>query len=481
VKHRALVGVAVLTAAVVAADAALARNPHCAGGIQYVVQGLRDKDKGNTEDYLRQMGKAIEQLTMCSEQDPADLEAMGYLGWALAEVDSAGPAGAAFARAIAGLEAKGDKKKTEIVSNNRESYWAKAFNDGIKAINDAQSAYEDYSRTPADDGEKALKEEATRKYGAALLSLTRANQLKPGHTATIRNIATAYALQGDFDRAESALVAGTKEVQGDSAVKQVQETLRSVRANKAGQLLDAKKYDEAIAYYGELAKAEPTNADHFRGLGSALTSRAQTVQGDARAADWKASAEAYAKAVGFDAKDPDLQYMAAQAYAKAGDHATAEKHWREAVALKPSDLDAVRELSISLGELKKYAEGVQVLGAAIDKNPEEKTLYQAMGTLYNKAGDNAKTTQLYMVFLAMQRGTAMPGPAAAGEAKAGSAAANTKSSLGDPDKAWKWETDGQKLVTWAYFSKRQAFTFEQASMGLIQKSDWTPSAPAAKK
>jgi len=36
--------------------AAEARNPHCAGGIQYVVGGLRDKEKGNLEDARRIFG-----------------------------------------------------------------------------------------------------------------------------------------------------------------------------------------------------------------------------------------------------------------------------------------------------------------------------------------------------------------------------------------------------------------------------------------
>jgi len=38
---------AVALGTVAFASSALARNPHCAGGIQYVVQGLADKDKGN--------------------------------------------------------------------------------------------------------------------------------------------------------------------------------------------------------------------------------------------------------------------------------------------------------------------------------------------------------------------------------------------------------------------------------------------------
>ncbi len=59
-----------------------ARNPHCAGGIQYVVQAMKDKDKGNTDDYQREINKAVQQLEQCASEDPADLEALGYLGWA---------------------------------------------------------------------------------------------------------------------------------------------------------------------------------------------------------------------------------------------------------------------------------------------------------------------------------------------------------------------------------------------------------------
>src|SRR5437867_3400177 len=92
-----------------------ARNPHCAGGIQYVVQAMRDKDKGNAEDYAREINKAVQQLEQCQGEDPIDFEAIGYLGWAYAEVDSACLAGKAFAASIKGLEAKGDVKKVDWV------------------------------------------------------------------------------------------------------------------------------------------------------------------------------------------------------------------------------------------------------------------------------------------------------------------------------------------------------------------------------
>src|SRR5258708_32312599 len=93
---RTIVATASVAALLLVAAAASARNMHCAGGIQYVVQGLKDKERGNTEDYQREMNKAVDQLTSCASEDPNDLEALGYLGWAYAELDSAGPAGGAF-------------------------------------------------------------------------------------------------------------------------------------------------------------------------------------------------------------------------------------------------------------------------------------------------------------------------------------------------------------------------------------------------
>src|SRR5262249_22112170 len=125
---------------------AVARNPHCAGGIQYVSQGMRDKDKGNTEDYSREMNKAVQQLVTCAQEDPKDLEALGYLGWAYAELDSAKQAGDAFKTAIDGLTARGDVKTRDLVVNNRDSYYARYFNAGIERISAAQTAYPDMTK-----------------------------------------------------------------------------------------------------------------------------------------------------------------------------------------------------------------------------------------------------------------------------------------------------------------------------------------------
>ena len=265
-KLRSLATLVAAVACLAWAGSALARNPHCAGGIQYVVQGLKDKDRGNTEDYEREMRKAVEQLTMCASEDPADFEALGYLGWALAEVDSAGPAGDAFEKAIEAARVKGDKKKVEVILSNRDHYWSIAYNDGIKNIQDGQQYVE-----------AEAKAEAHEAFGKAVTALMKAKLLRPGHAQTIRNLATAYAMDNDFDRAEIVLRNGQAEAAQDTTVGQLGEALRTVRANKANALLGENKFDEAVAYYTELTKQEAGTSDLWMGLGNAFFKRATIV------------------------------------------------------------------------------------------------------------------------------------------------------------------------------------------------------------
>jgi tetratricopeptide (TPR) repeat protein len=424
---RVIVG-AVAVALFLGAGVAFARNPHCAGGIQYVVQGLRDKERGNTEDYQREMNKAVEQL------------------------------------------------------NNRESYWARAYNDGIKRIGDAQNVYADFTKQPSEE-EKPLKDEAQKLFDGAIASLTRAKLLKPGNALTLRNLATAYALMGRYDEAEAVLKNGLTAAAKDSAVGSLGEALRTVRANKAGALLDAKKYDEAIAYYQELVQAEPDSPDHLMGLGSALFSRANTKQDTARRADFKLAGEAYAKAFELKPSNGDLGFNAALAYQSAGELALAEAQWRAVLKQNPDDPDALSSLGSTLADMQKFDEAIQVLHRAVNLKPDNKVYFRQLGAVYNKAGNNPKSTEMLMVFMAMNVGQANGDPAAAAKAaKAGSAAANTLAAMGTPDKVWDWESDGRKLQSWMYVGKKQCFTFDAAAgMTLVQKSDWNQAAAGGKK
>jgi len=428
------------------------------------------------------MNKAVDQLTQCAKEDPADLEAVGYLGWALAEVDSCGPAGAAFRTAIDAMTAKGDKKLPNIIAN-RDHYWSVKYNDGIGKITAAQQVYADFTKVPSDD-EKPLKEEARKNYEQAITSLTGAKLIKPTSAMTIRNLGTAYALMGRYDEAETVLKNGQTEAAGDEAVGGLAEALKNVQVNKANALLDKKDFDKAITYYDGLTKSQPDNADNFTGLGSALFNRAQTKQDAAKRADFKSAGDAYAKA--FSLKKPastDLGFNAALAYQYAGELALSEGQWRAVLKETPDDAEALSSLGSTLADMQRFDEAVKVLCQAVTLHPENKTYFRQLGAVYSKAGNNPKSTEMLMTYMAMNTGKeAAEAAASAKAAKAGSPAAATLASTGPPDKVFDWESDGRKLQTWVYGTKKQAFAFDVAAgMTLVQKSDWSNCGVSAAK
>lgn len=447
---------------------ALARNPHCAGGIQYVVGGLRDKDKGNSEDYMRQMNKAVAQLEQCAAEDPRDLEALGYLGWAYAELDSAGPAGRAFQRAIDGLTALGDRKKAEMATNNRDSYWANALNDGIAKIGAAQQAYPDFQKKPENEADETLRGEAEKRYQEAQVSLTRASLLRRGHAQTLRNLGSVHAFMGDFPNAEAVFREGLKAAPGDSSLR---DALRAVRMNYANQLNDQKRYDEAIVYFGELIESEPGTSDLQLGLGSAYFSRAQGKEGEARKADFKRAGQAYQRAGELKPADADLPFNAALAYQSAGEHALAEIQWRASLRARPEDADTRSALAGTLAELGKYDEAVRVLWEAVNAEPRNKKLHRQLGGVYSKAGNNAKATEELMMYLALQNGQpASDAGAAAKRAAAGTDAAKTLAGTGVPEQVYPWEAQGEKYESWFYWAKKQGYHFKGGTLAV--KSDW---------
>ena len=451
-----------------------ARNPHCAGGIQYVVGGLKDKNAGNIEDYQRQMQKAMQQLESCAAEDSLDYEAFGYLGWAYAEVDSCGPAGRWFAKAINGLNARGDKKKAEIATNNRDAYWINKLNDGVSKINSAQSAYPDFRKKADNDADKTLRAEAEKHYQQAIQSLTCATLLRPGNPQAYRNLGSVYLYTIEFPKAERVFREGLKAAPEDSALK---AALKIARVNYANQLNDEKRYDEAIAYFGDLLKGDPENSDLHSSLGTSYLSRAQILQGDARKPDFKLAGASYQKAGELKKDDPDLFYNAAVAYQNAGEQAAAEAMWRAALKLRANDAEIMSGLAGTLAELGKYAEATSVLRSAIEVTPKDKKLHRQLGGVYTKANNNPKATEELMIYLALQNGQpAANAGAAAKAAPAGSEAAKTLAAMGAPEEVYPWEAQGDKYETWFYWTKKQAYHFKAGA--LSAKSDWSGSAGA---
>ncbi|HEY6866707.1 MAG TPA: tetratricopeptide repeat protein [Candidatus Eisenbacteria bacterium] len=465
---------AAVAALALAAGVARARNEHCAGGIQYVTLALKDKDRGNLDDYTREIHKAVDQLTECAKEDPADFEAQGYLGWALCEIDSTRLAGQVFTKAIDGLNAKGDKKRAADVAVNRESYWVRALNDGIAKVNAAQNAYPDYLKTPENDADKTLKGEATKNYDQALVSFTHAAELKPGDPKTLRNLGSVYAFMGDFGKAEAVFREGLKAAPTDSSLLL---SVKSVRTNYANKLIEEKKYDDAITFFSGLIKDDPSNPDLQLGLADAYFKRAQSKEGDARKPDFKLAGDAYAAAAKLKPNDADPTFNAALAYQNGGESKLAEPLWRATLKMRPDDVDAISALGSCLSDLGQFDEAIKVLWDGVSRDPKNKILHRQLGAVYTKAHNNAKSTEELMVYLALQNGQPVADPAAtAKSAKAGTARAQTLASAGTPDQIIPWEIQGEKVESWFYWSKKAAYHFKADALYL--KSDWSAPAPA---
>jgi tetratricopeptide (TPR) repeat protein len=252
-----------------------------------------------------------------------------------------------------------------------------------------------------------------------------------------------------------------------------------VRANKAVALVDAKKYDEAIAYYMELTKQDPNSHDLWMGLGNSYYNRASTKAEPARTdaakkADYKLAADAYSKAYQLRTSDMNVAFNAALSYQNAGEVGLAEAQWRTVLKATPNDADALSSLGSVLADEKKYDEAQASLQRAVEIKPEEKVFFRQLAAIYSKQGNSPKMTEMMFVYLPMANGQLQPDAAAAAKAgaKPGTAAANTLASMGAPDKVYNWTDNAAgALQTWMYSAKKLAFTFG-SSGALAQKSDW---------
>jgi tetratricopeptide (TPR) repeat protein len=206
-------------------------------------------------------------------EDPDDFEGMGYLGYAYAEVDSAEKAGQAFAKAIEGLTAKGDKKKIEWAIANRDHFWDPRLQRWVDKIKAGGRLYSDYCGKVASPDEQKLKDEATRNYDLAVASLTRASYYKPGDSKTLGNLGTVYRLRCDYERAESIFSEALKTAPND---KDLMDALHTSRVSRANTMIDAKDYDAAIAMYSRLSTTAATDVGVQSGLADAYFKRAQT-------------------------------------------------------------------------------------------------------------------------------------------------------------------------------------------------------------
>jgi tetratricopeptide (TPR) repeat protein len=443
-------GFALLAMAITAGTAA-ARNFHCAGGIQYVIQGTKEKDKGNLEDAHRIFGKGVTQLRQCTSEDPNDSEAWSYLGWALAEVDSATESGAAFDEAEKRLV--GNPKALTIATQNRKSYWVNYYNDGLSKYKSADSLVAVKEILNSTDPKVG---EAKAKLALSETSFRKAVALSPKEIVAYNNLAIVLALQGKFPEANAVIEQGLKL---DPNNQDPKDRKAGMINNALAEKLKAGDYEGGLALLDQMLATSPNDYDR-------LVQAAQTAFEQGEKLDEKKDAgakAAFARAQGYYGR-------AATAAADAG--AKKDMTYNQAIAAQRAgaDLDAAK-----------------LVWGLVQDNPKDKALHGMLRSAYDRMGSKKKADDEVWVILGLND-TATPVtdvPGYLAKVVKTSDAGKVLTAQGAPEDVRQFKSGETQIDLWYYWNKKQVFAFAGGrQVGTANWGEFGPeavTAPAAPK
>lgn len=424
---RTVTGLALL-ALVTFAGSAAARNFHCAGGIQYVIQGTKEKDKGNLEDAKRIFGKAVGQLATCVKEDPDDKESWSYLGWAYAELDSAELAGSAFDEAEKRLAA--DPKLLERAKQNRKSYWVGYYNAGLQKYKDADAIMPVKDILNSSDPKVAA---AKAKLAESAESFRKANLLSKKEISTYNNIAIVLALQGRFPEAAAVIEQGLLIDPNNAELKNRKD---SMVGNQVVERLKKGDYEAALTTIDQMLERAP--GDY--GL---LVQGAQTAFENAQKLEEK--------------KDPGAKAAYARAQSYYGRAAAAAGVANEAGNRK----DMIYNQSIAAQNAGAYLESAKLVFGLVQDNPKDKALHGMLRSAYDRMGSKKKADDQVWVILGLND-TATPVadvPGYLAKVAKASDAGKALTANGAPEEVKQFKSGDTRIDLWYYWAKKLVFAF----------------------
>jgi len=421
---RTAIGLALLAIAIGAGTAA-ARNFHCSGGIQYVIQGTKEKDKGNLEDAHRIFGKGVTQLRQCTSEDPNDSESWSYLGWALAEVDSAAEAGAAFDQAETRLAA--EPKKLLIATQNRKSYWVNYYNEGLSKYKSADSIVKVAELLNSNDPNAPA---ARAKLAESEISFRKAIALSPKELVAYNNLAIVEALQGKFPEANATIEKG---LAIDPKNEDLLNRQKRMVVNAIKPKLDAGDYEGALGIMDQVLAGAPNDYDRLVQAAQVSYEYAEKLDKDKKdtaKAMYGRSAGYYGKAAAAAADasaKKDMTYNQAIASQNAGDN---------------------------LGSAK-------LVWSLVQDNPKDKALHSMLRGAYDRMGSKKKADDEVWVILGLND-TATPVtdvPGYIAKVVKTTDAGKTLTAQGTPEDVRQFKSGETQIDLWYYWNKKQVFAF----------------------
>lgn len=450
---RTVTGLALLAMAISAGSAA-ARNFHCAGGIQYVIQGTKEKDKNNLEDAKRIFGKAVRELATCVKEDPDDKESWSYLGWAYAELDSAEQAGLAFDEAEKRLAAT--PKLLERAKQNRKSYWVQYYNAGLQKYKDADAILPVKEILNSSDPKVAA---AKAKLAESAESFRMANLLSKKEISTYNNIAIVLALQGRFPEASAVIEQGL-------LIDPNNEELKTRKANMVGnrvtELLKSGDYEGALTTMDQMLERTPGDYGILVQAAQTAFERAQKLE-EKKDAGAKA---AYARAAAY--------YGRAAAAAGVANEAGNRK-------------DMIYNQSIAAQNAGAHLESAKLVFALVQENPKDKALHGMLRSAYDRMGSKKKADDQVWVILSLNDTATPVADVAAFTAKVAKAsdAGKALAANGAPEEVKQFKSGDTQIELWCYWGKKLVFAFaggrQVASANFGEFGPETTATPSATK
>lgn len=441
----------------VLAPAAGARDFRVAGGIQYVIQGTKEKEKGNLEDAQRIFGKAVTNLKMGVENDPKDNEAWIYLGQAYGELDSSKQCGDAYAEAIRRVQA--DPKLLKRATDNRDYYFNNAYNEGLKRYQEATKILPAEEIPNSSAPEAAL---AKAKLAEAQVYFQKAIDLNGKRAIAYDNLAIMKALQGDFAGAGTIVDQGlaNAEPKDGEEYKRLQNRKDSLYNNAVVERLKNNDYDGAIAMLDGILAKTPNDYDVLSRAAQTSFDKAKKAE---EAKDEAGAKAAYAQAAGYFGRSvpnaPDEenkrnsmfnQVVAAQG---AGDAKTVAQVAYDLVQIDPKDASYHRLLRSGYDKLGNEAKAQEEVWAILG------------------LGDNAKAVEDLPGYLAKVVKTSEAGKALAEH--------------GEPEEVRQFTSGDTNVDVWYWWTKKRCAAFTggrkvgEANFGEFQPDP--PAKPAATK
>lgn len=203
---------------------------------------------------------------------------------------------------------------------------------------------------PADARAEARREEAERRYPAAIAAWERVLVESPRDHEAVVHLARLAAWTGDLDRAVVFYRTAISERPGD----------RGLRSDLGDVLGWMSRFDEAERLYESVLAEDRDHHEALKGLARVLLQRG----------DLKAAAPVIARALAHHPGDPDLHRARGRLLAATGDLPGAADACRRALALAPADGDAAQALGEVLVRAGDYPAALDAYRRAAVLQPD---------------------------------------------------------------------------------------------------------------